>query len=157
MSSLDPERLGELFEAHAPALVLYARTWLDRSSAEEAVQDAFVKLMVVRPAPRDPRAWLYGVVRHAAIDRARRRRPGPEAAADPWFAPARAGDPAGIERALRMIPGPEREVLILRVWAGLTLEQIGRVLRLSTSTVHRMHQRALDIAEAALEEPCKTE
>src|SRR5206468_1223274 len=73
--------LADLIDAHAAALVLFARQWC--AAAEDVVQDAFCKL-AARPAPLDdPVAWLYRVVRNAAIDagKADRRRQRREAAA----------------------------------------------------------------------------
>ncbi len=41
----DPAKLATWFEAHAAAMVLYARQWLaDRGRAEDVVQEAFVRL-----------------------------------------------------------------------------------------------------------------
>lgn len=51
------------------------RSFGDFDLAEEALQDAFASAIVewARGAPRDPRAWLYTVARHNAIDQLRRR------------------------------------------------------------------------------------
>src|SRR5437868_2584073 len=86
---MTPRQLADLVAAHAAALVLYARQWCD--SPEDAVQDAFCKLVTLPIPPDDPAAWLFKVVRNAAIDagRAQRRRARREqSAARPvrWFA-----------------------------------------------------------------------
>ena len=75
-------------DAHAAPLVLYARQWCD--APEDAVQDAFLKLVRQRRPPEDVVAWLYRVVRNGALDAAkiaRRRRGRESAAARPvrWF------------------------------------------------------------------------
>src|SRR5262245_42203339 len=85
---MDARRLAELIDAHAPALVLYARQWC--AAPEDVVQEAFCKLAALRSWPDDPQAWLFRVVRNAAIDvgRSDRRRERREAsAARPvrWF------------------------------------------------------------------------
>src|ERR671933_2549598 len=85
---MDPEALARLVDAHAPALMLYARQWC--AAPEDVVQDAFLKLVRQRTPPDDPVAWLYTVVRNGALDAgktARRRRLRESAAARPlrWF------------------------------------------------------------------------
>ena len=40
----DPSQLSGWFETHGRALVLYARQWLDSDSAEDLVQDVFLRL-----------------------------------------------------------------------------------------------------------------
>lgn len=158
MRHLDPERLGELFSAHAAVLVLFARARVERSEAEDLVQEAFVRLMTAKPEPTDPRAWLYTVVRRLALDRGRRKRRQVRSDADPCFSPGRPGDEEArrVEQMLRSLPGEEREVLILRVWGGLTLEQVGRVLGLSTATTHRRYREALAQAGRSMEDACRT-
>src|SRR5580658_4928065 len=79
---------AELIAAHAAALTLFARQWCD--SPEDAVQDAFCKLVRLRTSPNDARAWLFRVVRTTAIDlgRSTRRRHNREAATarpESWF------------------------------------------------------------------------
>ena len=64
MSGVGPELLGRLVDENAAALVLYARQWC--SAPEDVVQEAFLKLAAQKPAPDNPVAWLYRVVRNAA-------------------------------------------------------------------------------------------
>src|SRR4029453_2335844 len=67
----DVERLTRIAAEQAPALVLYARQWLDAAGADDAVQEALVALLAQRRFPENPAAWLYRAVRNAAIDQAR--------------------------------------------------------------------------------------
>src|SRR5258708_40241732 len=81
-------QVADLIDSHAASLVLFARQWC--TAPEDVVQDAFCKLVVQKVAPADQVAWLYRVVRNAAIDagKAERRRQRREsAAAKPiqWF------------------------------------------------------------------------
>src|SRR2546429_3280396 len=85
---MDAHLLARLIDAHAAALVLYARQWC--AAPEDVVQEAFVKLCTLEPPPRDAVAWLYRVVRNAALDvgkSARRRQRREAAVARPvrWF------------------------------------------------------------------------
>lgn len=89
---MTPRQLADLIAAHGPALVLFARQRCD--GPEDVVQEAFVKLASARP-PDDPVAWLYKVVRNAALDaakaaRRRVRREQSVARPDRWFAEAEA-------------------------------------------------------------------
>src|SRR5437588_4197756 len=90
MQVMSPDLLGHLVDEHAAALVLYARQWC--AAPEDVVQEAFVKLCMEQPPPRDAVAWLYRVVRHGALDagKSARRRQRREAAARPerWFVEA---------------------------------------------------------------------
>src|SRR5216684_3216360 len=86
---MGPDVLGKLVDDHAAALVLYARQWC--AAPEDVVQEAFVKLSLQRLPPDNPLAWLYRVVRNAAVSAARaeqrRRRHEARAAARvaTWF------------------------------------------------------------------------
>jgi hypothetical protein len=85
MTSTD---FARLIDAHAAALVQYARQWC--GAPEDVVQEAFVKLVRQRRPPEDAVAWLYRVVRNGALDAAkmaRRRQRRESAAAKPvhWF------------------------------------------------------------------------
>src|SRR5947209_20247528 len=131
---MDPELLGRLLDRHADALELYARQWCD--AAEDVVQEAFVKLSAQRRPPDDPRAWLFRVVRNGAInagvaDRRRRRHEAAAAVETPtWFEADPSGpyggaiDPEAAAAALRTLPIEQREVIVARLWGGLTLEQV---------------------------------
>ena len=66
---MDARRLARLIDETASALVLYARQWT--SAPEDVVQEAFVKLAALTSRPDQPVAWLYRVVRNAALTAAR--------------------------------------------------------------------------------------
>src|SRR5215210_477081 len=95
---MGPEGLRRLLDAHAAALVLYARQWC--ATPEDVVQEAFLKLVTQRTPPERVVPWLYRVVRHGALTAARaaRRRRHHEGAAaahaPPWFT---AAGPAGLD------------------------------------------------------------
>src|SRR3972149_335543 len=92
MHATDHELLSRLLDEHGAQLVLYARQWCD--GPEDAVQEAFIRLMRQRPVPENVVGWLYRVVRNEAVSasRTRNRRARHEATVraqrDPWFQPA---------------------------------------------------------------------
>jgi RNA polymerase sigma factor (sigma-70 family) len=158
----DPSKLAKWFEAHAAPLVLYARQWVgDRARAEDVVQEVFVRLMAQPIEPPNIKAWLHASVRHAAIDEARssdrrRRREETAAAVRPasgWFdaRPDDLIDAQAAEQALQDLPPRQREVVVLRLWSGMTLQEISQVIGLPVSTAHDEYRRGLDAIRRAME------
>lgn len=163
MSTFDGSALAEAFDAYAAPLVLYARNWLDPSTAEDIVQEAFVRLAAVHKRPDNVRAWLLTCVRNAAIDalRGRRRRAARdrEAGEARLFARSRpepeALPPDEVEAALRRLGPVEREVIVLRIWNAATFEEIATLVQLPLSTVYARYRAGLDKMRARWEEPCR--
>jgi RNA polymerase sigma-70 factor (ECF subfamily) len=157
---MGPEHLGRLLDAHAPALALYARQWC--SAPDDVVQEAFVRLAARRPPPDDPVAWLYRTVRNRSIsagrsDRRRRRHESAAATAG-WFLPSEGAalDGARAAAAVEALPPEQREVVVARVWGGLTFEQIAVIAGVSSSTAHRHYQAALAALRERLGVSCPT-
>jgi RNA polymerase sigma-70 factor (ECF subfamily) len=148
-----------LVDSHGPALILYARQWCD--APEDVVQEAFLKLAALGEAPRALLPWLYRVVRNAALDvakaaRRRQRRELVVARPERWFVEDEVDglDAATAVEALRGLPEEEREVLIARLWGGLSFEQIAEVSGCSTSTAFRRYSAGLDALRKILGVPC---
>lgn len=147
MRPIEPTVLGQLYRRHAPALRLYARQW--GGGAEDLVQNAFVCLAQQSPPPGQVLPWLYRVVRNEALAahrtaarrRRRERRAGtPEA----WFSPAEERLDAGeATRRLAELPLELREVIVARLWGGLTFEDIAALVGCSPATAHRRYQTGL--------------
>ena len=135
-------QLADLIDAHAAPLVLFARQWC--AAPEDVVQESFCKLAGQTAVPGDPAAWLYRVVRNAAIDagKAERRRQRREAAVArpvPWFdqVAVEGLDAAAAVAALESLPAEQREVIVSRLWSGMTLDEIAKVVGCSVSSAHR--------------------
>jgi RNA polymerase sigma-70 factor (ECF subfamily) len=152
--------LGQLLDEHGPALALYAAQWTD--AADDCVQEALVELARQPAVPEFVVAWLYRVVKNRALNAARgaRRRRERETrvarfvnnetpAFDPWGAFA-------VSEALEQLEANEREVVVMRIWGGLTFDEIAAATSLSTSTAHRTYQHALSQLREQLEPPCST-
>jgi len=142
---------------HGAALILLARQWVpSRADAEDVVQDAFVRFWRSKARTDDPildpTAYLYGCVKHAALDRQRGRArqqrrefatARPEA--EPLFmAPIEQAERrALIEEALLRLPQDQAEVLVMKTWGGLSFPQIAAAVGVSVHTAASRYRYAL--------------
>src|SRR5262245_47231391 len=156
---MSPPDVARLIDAYAAPLVLYARQWCDE--ADDVVQEAFLKLVRQSRPPRDAVAWLYRVVRNAALDAAktaRRRQRRESVAARPvrWFVePAVDGlDAEAAVATLQRLPDEQREVIVARLWGGLSFEQIAEAAGCSASTAFRRYSAGVEELRKLLGVPC---
>jgi RNA polymerase sigma-70 factor (ECF subfamily) len=156
---MGPDDFVRLVDSHGPPLILYARQWCD--APEDVVQEAFLKLASLTRSPHAVVPWLYRVVRNAALDagKAARRRQRRESAVTRkvrWFVePEVEGlDAASAVAALQRLPDEEREVIVARLWGGLSFEQIAEVAGCSASTAFRRYSAGLDALRKELGVPC---
>src|SRR5262245_22273487 len=123
MKPSENDRVAEIFNAHARALLLYARQWVGGAAAEDVVQKVFMRLLAGDRLPSEPRTWLYRCVRNEAISlwRADRRRDQRERSvaegALAWFVPRPEDriDATIAQEALAALPPHQREVVTLRL------------------------------------------
>lgn len=159
MRPMEPTVLGQLYRQHAPALRLYARQW--GGNAEDLVQEAFVRLAQQTPPPEQILPWLYRVVRNAALMAQRsavRRRQREQRASKPeaWFTTTADRLDAGeATQLLAELPLEAREVIVARLWGGLTFEDIARLIGCSLPTAHRRYQTGLAQLRERLDGPWK--
>jgi RNA polymerase sigma-70 factor (ECF subfamily) len=140
-------------DRHGAALVLLARQWVaGRADAEDVVQEAFVRFWRSRQRAADPAAYLYACVKHCALDwlRGRRRQAlREEAAARPEADALFAGPLEQEERrvaiaaALRTLPEGQREVLVMKIWGGLSFPQVAEALGIPANTAASRYRYAL--------------
>ena len=140
--------VADLIDAHAASLRLYARQWC--ASPDDAVQDAFCKLVTTRTVLDDPAAWLFRTVRNAAIDRGRadsRRKKREERVAktESWFEERMIDGVDACEAIaiLDSLPGEQREIIVARLWGGLTLEQAANAAGCAVSSAHRRYEAGI--------------
>jgi len=150
MDDDDAKFLSRLLDQHSASLILYAQQWCN--SPEDVVQEAIVRLMRQQTPPDNLIAWLYRVVRNQAIDsgRAAGRRTHYEQAAsserNAWFMTVAGNEidaTAAVEK-LELLPIEQREAIVLRLWSGLSFEEIAELTGKSTSTAHRRYLAGLD-------------
>lgn len=158
--------LEDIYRQHRRGLVGLARSVAGcDAAAEDAVHDAIARMVrLAEPPDGDATAYAYRAVRNAAVDQVRRRAANPA----PPVEPERAGlfaDPgptaeAALEQAERdrhladaveALDGPQREVVLMKVFAGLTFAQISTVTGEPVSTLSARYQRALARLKQTLE------
>ncbi|WP_020467901.1 RNA polymerase sigma factor [Zavarzinella formosa] len=155
---MTPALLGELLGRLGPTLTLFARQYT--LAAEDAVQDAFVRLAGQRAAPDNPEAWLFRTVRNRALDlrktEARRKRREADHRPAAWFVESSVDglDASVAVVALQRLPETERDVIIARLWGGLTLAEIAAAFDCSTATAHRRYEAGLARLRQLLGEAC---
>lgn len=132
------EALYDIYGSVAYGVAL--RITYDEALAQDVVQDTF--LSVWRHAARfDPargsvKTWLLAIVHHRAVDQVRGRRetvvlpdpdddlPGPLTLPDVWGDVVDRFDAEKVRAAFARLPEPQREVLRLAYYEGLTHEEI---------------------------------
>lgn len=158
--------LGELFDLTAPRLLRYAESVSgSREDAEDAVQAALVRI-ARNPrslsAVRMPWAYLLKVARNEALRILARKKPlgswlrkVAECTA-PNEQPLRserieaAERDAEVQAALRRLPSEQAEVVILKIWEGLTFQEIAAVTGESLNTIASRYRYALSKLELVL-------
>ena len=155
----DPaDRIGQAYDRHAAGLYRYALMLLgDTASAADAVHEVFLRL--VRGRQQDEHVeyedrYLRRAVRNECFSALRRRIREPNSN-DRLIEPAGAtsDDPemrAGIEQALRSLPPEQREVVHLKVFEGMTFQEIADVSDESINTIASRYRYAMDKLRAFL-------
>ena len=144
-------------EANLGRYLLFARSQArSETDAHDLLQEALVEVWRrERNRPPDD-ALVFRTIRRRAIDLGRRtdRRERREQAAPGWDPPP-AGDPgrdAEIEAAVQALPAHLREVVVLKIWGGLTFRQVADSLGVPPATAASRYRYALEHLRNALKE-----
>jgi RNA polymerase sigma factor (sigma-70 family) len=165
-SATAAEVVTALYRAHAVGLIRLAVIILgDRGAAEDVAQDAFFGLYRGWPRLGDPdkalpylRASVLNGCRNVLRQRARSGRRERSAAVE--AGPGGFGSPGGdvesaesvaivgeehreVLAAIRMLPGRQREALVLRFFLDMTEEEAARAMGVSKGTVKSATSRAV--------------
>ena len=146
---IPPDELSRIWHKQAARLLLIARAIGE--PAEDAVQEAFVRLAQQASLPDEPLAWLVRVVRNQLIQWHRSgvrrdRRHERVASQRDWFTDVNHADrlDAGeLTLALQRLPDAQREIVVLHLWGEMSFEQIAETVDLSRSTAHRRYLEAI--------------
>jgi RNA polymerase sigma-70 factor (ECF subfamily) len=147
----DPgERIGRLYDQFGASLYRYALMVLaDPAAAADAVQQVFVALLRTSAVMESDEHYLRRAVRNECYSTFRRRRRAAEGVAAPLLeaVPGRADSPderVAIEQAMRVLSPGQREIVYLKVYEGLTFQEIADLLGESKNTVASRYRYALD-------------
>jgi len=121
----------------------------NREAAEDAIHGVFQQLLRRPDLPADLRPYVFRAVRNAARDAWRRasvRRDSlfaffPNASA---AAPPPAFRPDEVERLLAQLTDDEREVIMLKIYSGLTFQEIADLRQVPLPTAASWYRRGLD-------------
>jgi RNA polymerase sigma-70 factor (ECF subfamily) len=167
------ELVAQLIREHDRA---YRAAWLilrDRDQAEEAVQEALLRVWRFRNALPDGdglRPWLYRVVVNTSLsmlrhDRPRRTAeqaestlaaPDPGASLDPAVVAELSERAATIAAAVAELPEHLRVVVVLRYWVDLSEREIATAIKRRPGTVKSRLHDARTRLSAALESTTRT-
>ena len=144
----DPSAFEQLYAEMKQAMFVVAyRTAMSQEDAEDAVQDAFVRLLrsPKTETVRNGRAYLFQTVRNAALDIVQKRNR-EIAVAEPGEVRkgfvTRTGD-GDIGAALETLAAEERQIVSLHLEAGLGYSEIARIMGVSTATAFRRYRAAI--------------
>ena len=155
MAPLDFERL---YDEHAQAVFAFLLNFTrHEADTRDLLQEVFVKL-AKRPelleGVRDERAFLLRLAHNLAIDLIRRRgtqdKHREQLAAEtlPVFAAAAGPDESAFREALGAalggLPAEQRAVVHLKLWEGLTFEQISELLGIPLNTAASRYRYGID-------------
>lgn len=157
------EALTELIERHQPRVIALARAILkDPVLAEDATQETFLRVVQRLPGFEHSEAelthWILTIARNAALDLWRKRRvrgtvedfdrveplrEGEDLNESPLDVLAAKEDAQAVAAAIETLPGPWREILVLRFFHHLEPAEAARVLGVSPENARIRLWRAL--------------
>jgi len=155
---MDSAELSRLYDAHAAGLFHYLLGFAKaEADARDLLQEVFIRLAKVRPmdaAWKNERAFIYRIAHNLAVDWLRQRRTKDrvleECAEDAAGRFDPGGDPDAREFAARLraafseLPDEQRSVAQLKLWEGLTFEEISEAQDIPLNTAASRYRYALD-------------
>lgn len=135
----DRAALDELFRRHAAELLRVASALVD-DEAEDVVQDVFVGLPIALRSYEERGtfgAWLRGVTVRTALARRRKQASRRETGLEPVRMHPETGDTASavaLRDALRALPDSLRHVVVLKLVAGYSHDEIATLLDIRPGT-----------------------
>ena len=146
----DEEWIGRLYDRYGAALYRYAVMVLaDPAGAADVVQTVFVALLRGRATPEFDERYLRRAVRNECFSALRRRRRDVLASAGPILETVsaesdRPEERLALEQALRELPPEQREAVHLKVFEGMTFQEIADVTGESINTVASRYRYGIE-------------
>jgi RNA polymerase sigma-70 factor (ECF subfamily) len=167
----DPDALAALFDAYFDRIYGYVRRLVGSEHlAEDLTQDIFLHLYQALPKydpERDLRPWIFTIATNKIRDfwRSRRHRDtrlersldaGEDGSIDvpddvrPEQVLTRDEIESGIREAVEELPEGLRMTVVLRVYEGMSFEEIGSVLDRNEVAVRKRYSRAIDVLRRSI-------
>jgi RNA polymerase sigma-70 factor, ECF subfamily len=142
-------QVRELYERHARALTAYACSFgLDFSLGQDAVHQVFLKILRGEPSSQQiSPGYLYRAVRNTCLNQRRDGAREVSLETETNWMVHRGGNreaEIALQAALANLPADQREVLIMRVWDGMTLDEAAAALSISINTAASRYRYALE-------------
>lgn len=147
------EGTAELFRLYAGLVWSVAEKYLDNpEDVKECVNDTFLEFYLhrerFRPEKGELKTWLAAIARNLAVSRFRKNasRETQELKEDTALEQGAFG---GVERrldleqALEALPGEDADIIRMKYYGGMTVQEIAASLGLPFETVKKRHQRSL--------------
>jgi RNA polymerase sigma-70 factor (ECF subfamily) len=153
--------LERIYDSWGKALFTYALAVTGcRDLAEDALQEAFTRLLRMERAPDNLKAYAFQCVRNAAIDLVRKNQntvPLPEdyifnSSDNPRTQAEKREFQARVAEALKTLSEDERETIVQRLYADLTFEEIAGMRQKPLGTVASWYRRGIEKLKELLEE-----
>lgn len=151
----------QALDAHQDKLLRFARSIVGEALAPDVVQDTFMRLCAQRQSDVEGHLtpWLFTVCRNRALELLRKERrlrnleeddvePHPDSG--PAIKLERKESVSRVGAAIERLPERQREVLLLKLDAGLSYKQIAEITELSVSNVGFILHQALQAIRSEL-------
>ncbi len=141
------ETLRMFYVSHRQELFTYALSLTGcPMGAEDAVQTAFSRVLQRGRAPSELRPYLFRCVRNAAMDEGRARQRASRNDSIFNGVHAAQGDSRlrlEVEELFATLTADEREAVVLKVYSGMTFEEIGGVRGVPLQTAASWYRRGM--------------
>jgi RNA polymerase sigma-70 factor (ECF subfamily) len=159
MGGVVPRALHADLQALLPRLIAFARTIVgEAETARDLVQEAAARALAARQVPTDAaayRAWMFRIVRNAALDELRARSPRrfnpPSQEVDLWRFDDACIAKITVEQGLATIAPTHREIIALIDIAGFSYAEAAELLGVPVGTVMSRIARARAALLGAIE------
>lgn len=160
--------LEELYEKYKQDIFRFLLVLLkETQEAEDALQETFLKVYLHRSRYTDmqqEKAWLYTIARNTAYDMLRKRRKEfptekeqLEAALETCEKNVDTDSSLWYLDMIKELTKAEQEIVSLKIIGGLTHQEIGKVLHMTTASVKKRYERALHKLKENYKEAGKNE
>jgi RNA polymerase sigma-70 factor (ECF subfamily) len=153
------EQLRCFYESNRRELYTYSLALTrNREAAEDAIHNAFQRLLCRGSAPTDLRPYVFSCVRNAAIDDLRQKKRREDGIIDlpnDTNQGMARGLGAELPQLLTQLSEDERETIVLKVFDGMTFQEIADLREASSNTVASWYRRGMEKLKALWTEEAK--